>query len=221
MESFARSGLALVFALALAAALSGAPDAVPRPSVLSVEASQKDPRQGGLVILVIRADRPLASLRVTGTDRGVWLEREPGGSVFRGLAGVDLEAPTGAWPLRLEGVDTAGNRFAEVQTLRIVSGGFAVEPLRVDPKYVEPPPSEARRIQADRERVAAVWRKPDPRRRWTAPFGDPVEATPRDNFGVQRVFNGQPRSRHNGVDFAAPSGAPVDGPGAGARGPGG
>ena len=132
--------------------------------------------------------------------------------MFRGLAGVDLEASPGPWALRFEGVDSGGSRFADVQTLRIVPGRFAVEPLRVDPKFVEPPPSEARRIRSDREKVAAVWRKPDPRRRWTGPFRDPVAATLRDNFGVRRVFNGQPRSRHEGVDFAAPAGAPVKAP---------
>jgi murein DD-endopeptidase MepM/ murein hydrolase activator NlpD len=216
MESLARGGLALVAALARgAASFSGAPDPAARPPVLSVEASQTDPKQGGLVVLVIRSDRPLEVLRVAEPDLGVWLEREPGGSVFRGLAGVDLEAEPGDRPLRLEGVDSGGRRFSDIHTLRIVSGRFAVEPLRVDSKYVEPPPAAARRIRAEREKVAAVWRKPDPQRRWSAPFRDPVEAPLRDNFGVRRVFNGQPRSPHNGVDFAAPAGAPVGAPGPG------
>ncbi len=40
----------------------------------------------------------------------------------------------------------------------------------------------------------------------------PVEAPVRENFGAKRVFNGKPRSRHNGVDLAASTGAPVTAP---------
>ena len=210
MKSLAGSALALLAALGQGPIPVTEPAA--RPPVLAVEASQADPKQGGLVVLVIRSDRPLETLGVADGGRGVWLEREPGGSVFRGLAGVDLEAEPGPWTLRLAGVDAGGRRFSDTHTLRIVSGRFAVEPLRVDSKYVEPPPSAARRIRAEREKVAAVWSRPDRVRRWTGPFRDPVEAALRDNFGVRRVFNGQPRAPHNGVDFAAPTGTPVAAP---------
>jgi murein DD-endopeptidase MepM/ murein hydrolase activator NlpD len=142
----------------------------------------------------------------------VFLEREAGGKVYRGLAGVDFEAKTGTWSILLEGVERGGRTYSFARELRIGPRRFVVEPLRVEPRYVEPPAGEADRIAAERERVARVWETGETRRLWTGPFRSPVAAAPAKNFGARRVFNGQPRSRHNGVDFAAPNGAPVTAP---------
>jgi len=90
------------------------------------------------------------------------------------------------------------------------SGKFAVEQLRVAPEYVEPPESEKARIEAEREKVAQVWKSGDPTRRWSGPFRLPVDAPVRTaSFGSRRVFNGAPRSAHSGLDLAAASGQPV------------
>jgi murein DD-endopeptidase MepM/ murein hydrolase activator NlpD len=60
-----------------------------------------------------------------------------------------------------------------------------------------------------------VWDSGDAGRRWDLPFHLPVAALARDNFGSRRVFNGKPRSSHEGMDLAAPAGAPVAAPGPG------
>ncbi|MGH9368283.1 MAG: M23 family metallopeptidase, partial [Thermoanaerobaculia bacterium] len=182
------------------------------PAALSVEASPSSPKQGGLVFLLVRSGRPLESLAVAGKTTGVFLEGEPGGRSFRGLAGVDLEAKAGKWEIRFEAVEAGGRSFSPTHRLRVEPGRFEVEPLRVDPRFVEPPPGEADRIREERERVAQVWETGEARRLWAGPFRDPVEAPAGSNFGARRVFNGQPRSRHTGVDFAAPAGAPVTAP---------
>jgi murein DD-endopeptidase MepM/ murein hydrolase activator NlpD len=212
MPGLRRHGLAWMAALAGAATLPGrAPDAGLPPPVLTVETPSGQWRQGGLVVLFIASDRPLEALRITQPAAGVWLERAPGssGSVFHGLAGIDLETPPGEWPLRLEAVEAGGKRFSDLHAFQVESGRFAVEPLTVDSRYVEPPPSAQRRIERDRRQVAAVWQHPDRDRRWRGPFRDPIEAPTRENFGTRRVLNGQPRAPHNGVDFAAPAGAPI------------
>jgi murein DD-endopeptidase MepM/ murein hydrolase activator NlpD len=60
--------------------------------------------------------------------------------------------------------------------------------------------------------VAAVWKAPDELRRWTTAFELPVAGVSGGNFGVRRIYNGKERSRHNGVDFRAPTGTPVTAP---------
>lgn len=183
----------------------------PAPT-LTVTASQTDPIQGGVVVLEITSDRPLERLRVAEPRRGAWLEREPGGTVFRGLAGVDLETAPGPWPLLLEGAVEGGGTFSHTTPLSVASGHFAVEPLQVDSKFVEPPPAAQKRIASDRRKVERVWQTGERARRWTGPFANPIAAPLKNNFGVRRVFNGEPRSPHGGVDFSAPVGAAVSAP---------
>lgn len=81
--------------------------------------------------------------------------------------------------------------------------------MKVDPAYVEPPESERERIAADREKVKRVWEAADTERRWSAAFAIPVEGATPSGYGAKRVFNGQTRSRHDGVDMAASSGTAV------------
>jgi murein DD-endopeptidase MepM/ murein hydrolase activator NlpD len=194
-------------ALAALALAAGAAAAAPETSV---SFSPARPPQGGIAVLVVESERPLESLSASG--KGVFLEAEAGGKVFRGLAGVDFEAKSGKWSVRFEAVEAGGRAFSFAHELAVSARRFPSEPLRVDPRYVEPPPSEAARIAAERERVARVWETGEARRLWQGPFRLPVTAPAGRNFGARRLFNGKTRSRHGGVDFAAPLGAPVTAP---------
>jgi len=79
---------------------------------------------------------------------------------------------------------------------------------------VDPSPEEIARIEREQAHTAEL------KRRFTDAEPDTGFARPADGrlssrFGLRRFFNGQPRNPHNGLDFAAPSGAPVRAPAAG------
>lgn len=73
-------------------------------------------------------------------------------------------------------------------------------------------------IQAERERLTALWGQVSPEAQWAGPFRLPVDdyleiSAP---FGARRSYNGGPyRSFHEGVDFSAYGGTPVYAPAAG------
>lgn len=173
-------------------------------AVLTATAAPKALPQGGVAALTVVSDAPLASLTLVDGDRRVALERDASGRTFRGLVGVDLDAKAGAREIALEPGD-GGARL--VVPLNVLRGGFRVQKLSVDPKYVEVPPEEEERVKADGVRVGAAYRSAEPARRWSS-FARPVSAEGR-NFGSRRVYNGRTQSFHAGLDMAAPAGTPV------------
>src|SRR5437867_10423453 len=66
------------------------------------------------------------------------------------------------------------------------------------------------RAEAEGKRLAILYQTVSPERIWRGPFTKPV-GTPAagTGFGARRIINGQPRSPHGGIDFAAPRGTPV------------
>ncbi len=207
-------GGVLLLASVLALAARVAPGACRAPA-LTVEMSSVSPKQGGFVALTLKSDVELASAVVSSGGREATMERDDGGRLFLALVGIDFESAVGLRVVDVAVEGLCGDRHEARRELRVVSGKFPVQKLRVAPAYVEPPESERDRIREDKEKVGRVWATGDPRRMWGSPFRLPVDAPARDNFGSRRVFNGKPRSSHEGADLAAPQGAPVAAPGPG------
>lgn len=88
--------------------------------------------------------------------------------------------------------------------------------LRVAPGHVELSPEDQARFEREREHLAKVMATFSP-----LPGGDslamaqPVPGRRSSSFGLRRVFNGQARAPHSGMDIAAATGTPVKAPLAG------
>lgn len=76
-------------------------------------------------------------------------------------------------------------------------------------KYVEPPPEDLKRIAEERRVIAEARERKADASDFEAGFIWPVEGPISGVFGSQRIFNGQPRAPHNGVDIAAGRGSTV------------
>lgn len=164
-------------------------------------------RQGGIVVLELRAAVPLVSARGRWGQRPLPFWREPDGR-FRALLGVDLDHAPGAETIQLWATTASARRTCEL-AVEVAEGAFRVERLRVEPRFVTPPPEELERIRREAERLRQVFAQVSEERLWRQ-FVPPVaEAGPRGNFGSRRVLNEEPRAAHAGEDYAAPPGAPV------------
>jgi murein DD-endopeptidase MepM/ murein hydrolase activator NlpD len=179
---------------------------------LTVRVSEARPIQGAVILVTLESGQPLAEATLVAGDRRIAMENDAEGRVFRTLYGIDFESDVGKRTLRVEARTAEGGAASVAKTLEVRSGRFPTQTLKVAPAYVEPPKEELDRIAEDREKVKRIWAAADSDRRFAGPFRRPVSSASTGSFGVRRVFNGKPRSPHDGVDLAAPRGEPVVAP---------
>jgi murein DD-endopeptidase MepM/ murein hydrolase activator NlpD len=203
--------LALASLLAASPGGAGAAEATPAPARAAARAPAEAPvlapavaRPGDAVLVRVPlapgaelpagtlAARPIAFWRVGGE---AWA-----------LGALPLETPPGEALLELGASPLTA---APAASLAVVEPGFPSKTLTVARKFVEPPASVRKRIQADRRAFAAAWDRPFTPPRFAAPFAWPRTERVNGRFGDQRVFNGKKESVHYGVDVSSPRGAPV------------
>ena len=89
---------------------------------------------------------------------------------------------------------------------------YAEQKLTVEPRKVDPLPEDLARIEAETGRsdraLSTYSEEFQPTWHWPAPVPGPRSSS----FGLRRVFNGQPRNPHSGMDIAAPAGTPIVSP---------
>lgn len=82
-------------------------------------------------------------------------------------------------------------------------------------KYVNPDPNVDARIKEDNRKLAAARKRDENLGYFLQPFIWPAEGRLSGVYGSQRIFNGEPRNPHYGLDLSAPTGAPVYAPAGG------
>ncbi len=86
---------------------------------------------------------------------------------------------------------------------------YAEQRLAVAPKHVELSPKDLARYERERVHLAEVLRRFSARPPATLRLVTPTSGPRSSSFGLRRVFNGQSRNPHSGMDIAAPTGTPV------------
>ncbi|MBU4520379.1 MAG: peptidoglycan DD-metalloendopeptidase family protein [Gammaproteobacteria bacterium] len=124
------------------------------------------------------------------------------------LVGIPLSATPGEARIVVQGEAREPRELAYTVTPK----RYAEQRLKVAPKTVDLSPEDLARFERERDHqktVMATFSEPAP--------GDlrmrvPVAGRRSSSFGLRRVFNGQARSPHSGMDIAAPTGTPVNTP---------
>jgi murein DD-endopeptidase MepM/ murein hydrolase activator NlpD len=152
-------------------------------------------------------DRPVANtgdipLLVVGSARA-----------WTALVGIPLATEAGPASIAVEapGADVRNVPYT-IGTKR-----YAEQRLKVEPKHVDLSPEDEARFERERAHqleVMATFSQPAPGAGALA-MQVPVPGRRSSSFGLRRVFNGQPRSPHSGMDIAAAVGRPVRAPIAG------
>ena len=198
------AALGTTCALAAAAADPADPDLAPRIEVRSRALAPGEPLR-----VLVTSELPLVELRAKFLGEELFLVRGEDGRAWSGWAMIALDQGPGMARLEVAGVREDGTRTDAARTLTIEPKEFPEERLTVESKYVEPPPEVQARLEREREKLAQVYAA----RRYVAPAGRafvrPVPGEPTATFGTRRLYNGEPRAPHPGLDLRAGSGTPV------------
>ncbi len=122
--------------------------------------------------------------------------------------GLDRDAPKSA---ELTVIDKDGK--AATHTFQVKQRQYNIQRVNgVPQETVNPPPEELARIQRESRLTREARAKDLPRRDFLATIQWPLQGPITGVYGSQRVYNGEPRRPHFGVDVARPTGTKVMAP---------
>jgi murein DD-endopeptidase MepM/ murein hydrolase activator NlpD len=125
------------------------------------------------------------------------------------LVGIALSALPGEASITVQAADGSRRDI----TYTVAPKRYSEQQLKVEPRTVDLSPEDLARYERERahqEGVMATFSEPLPQ--GSLRMRVPVPGRRSSSFGLRRVFNGQPRNPHSGMDIAAATGTPVVAP---------
>jgi len=127
---------------------------------------------------------------------------------FIGFIGIGYYSKPEKVSVTLEWTNRQGYHATDIP-LEIISGRFKSEKLKVPPRKVSPSKKDQPRITRERAEIKLVYATSHATRLWHSNFQRPATGKVTSPFGSKRLLNGKVRSYHGGLDFRAPTGAPI------------
>lgn len=160
---------------------------------------------GGVITFTIAAaedDRP----KVTLEGSAAMVIRE--GDHWRAIVGVPLSTAPGKITIAYE-----------TRAIKATSRTFDVKPkkyreqrLNVEPRVVDLSPEDQARTAREQPVIREALATFSDAAPSTLRLLPPIPGPRSSSYGLRRVFNGQPRNPHTGMDIAAPTGTPIKAP---------
>jgi murein DD-endopeptidase MepM/ murein hydrolase activator NlpD len=127
------------------------------------------------------------------------------GAQWYAVVGLPLATMPGAVSVDVQPARGA----AQTRTFAVVDKKYVEQRLNVKPSQVDLSPEDAARAGSEQARTRKDVETYSDTPPATLALVPPLAGRRSSSFGLRRVFNGQPRSPHTGMDIAAPTGTPV------------
>jgi murein DD-endopeptidase MepM/ murein hydrolase activator NlpD len=132
------------------------------------------------------------------------------GESWVAVVGIPLAAKPGRHMLKVESSDGPTDVSFQILDKRYRTQNLTIK----NERQVNPPPEDLARIEQEQQRSNVALST------FTVSLAgltlaSPVKGVRSASYGSRRVFNGQPRNPHSGMDIAAPTGTPIYAPAAG------
>jgi murein DD-endopeptidase MepM/ murein hydrolase activator NlpD len=126
------------------------------------------------------------------------------GANWVAVIGIPLSAPLATRHVIVHG---AGGR-QEID-FSVGEKRYASQSLKVAPAQVNPSPADLERVKRELANIDQVLRHWIDEQPESLSMEQPVPGVRSSSFGMRRIFNGESRKPHSGMDIAAPAGTPV------------
>ncbi len=164
---------------------------------------------GAPIVFRVKPPIRLSSLSGSWFGHEVFFSFDPPSKTWYGISGVSLTTKPGDYTLQLKGTSAAGKDISFEREVAVGTAKYPVIAVTVAKRFTEPSTAQLKEIRQEKTLKQDVFRHFETEREWSGPFLPPVKARISDVFGTRRVFNGETRSMHEGLDYAVPPGTPV------------
>ena len=212
--NFFRTGTGLIItALVIFCGLPTPAGSAQSGSIAGITLSSKEVTNGSLLLLQIDTRKlgpPVRDMRITFQQSVYPVYAHPvnPADTLFGLIAIPFRTAPGPAKLLLSWTNAAGDHNRTIP-FRIVAGKYKTDELKVDSSRVNPNKKNIERAQKEARKIKRVYAEGSIARLWDGEFQLPMTSDITSPFGNKRVFNGQLKSFHNGVDFRARSATPV------------
>ncbi len=161
------------------------------------------PVPGGVAVVALKGSSQAPKATFLGEP--VLVRRE--GQGWQAVVGIPLSAKPGPAELLVAG---------QAVPFRIRPKRYPEQRLHLkNQRQVTPDPDDEARIAREQVLTAQAWKAWPEGLVPELAFRQPTPGGLTSSFGLRRIFNGQPRAPHSGLDIKAPQGQPVKAPAAG------
>lgn len=130
------------------------------------------------------------------------------GDAWVAVVGIPLATKAGKQTLQVQSSDGPIEVGFEILDKRYRTQNLTIK----NERQVTPLPEDVKRIEQEQARSSAALSKFTAAGVPVLQLASPVKGTRSDSYGSRRVFNGQPRNPHSGMDIAAPTGTQIVAP---------